>query len=162
MPNVERLIFDARRYARRHKFVHALKLYDQVLDLEPHHVEALIGKGGCYYKLHDKTWARIAWEEALQVDPKNKKVKEFLHRLGDPDGNPGVRTRNRKKSHKTSPLPIARGPALVLAAVVLAILVTTPILLRSLMQSQGNPRETLRQGPVAMDTHHAGPKAFGP
>jgi len=84
MPQVERLLFEARRYARRQKYTHALKIYEQILDVEPQHLEALIGKGGCHYKLRERDSAWLAWREALRVDPGNAKAREFLTRLERP------------------------------------------------------------------------------
>jgi tetratricopeptide (TPR) repeat protein len=81
MPDVTRLLFEARRWGRREKFAQAIKIYEQVLDVDEKNLEALVGMGGCHYKLGDADEARRCWEKAIDVEPKNQKVREFLDKL---------------------------------------------------------------------------------
>jgi tetratricopeptide (TPR) repeat protein len=81
MPDVTRLLFEARRWGRREKFTQAIRLYEQVLQVEAKNLEALVGIGGCYYKLGQADEARRYWEDALRLAPKNQKVREFLDKL---------------------------------------------------------------------------------
>lgn len=159
MPNAEQLLFEARRYARREKFTHALKLFQQILDAEPNHVQALIGKGGCHYKLGHDIWARITWEQVLRVNPKNKKVKKFLARMGDgdfiSDRKPARRKRRspaRRTAEKMLPLRPLRGMAFPLVAVMLVLLLAAPFVVRNLLRSPSDLPEKLAYHTSVLET----------
>lgn len=169
MRNMEELVFEARRYARREKFTHALKLFQQVLDVDPNNLDALIGKGGCHYKLGHDIWARITWEQVLQVDPKNKKVKEFLRRIGDDEFAP-----KKKRSAKPArPAPSKKAPAFfmlrppkgvaALLTVLLAfMLMTASYLVRDLRRTAHELPKELACGASVVETFDRNASHFLP
>jgi len=165
MPDVERLLFEARRWGRREKFTHALKIYQQVLDLEPKNTEALIGKGGCHYKLGRFDEARSAWEEALRLEPRNRKVREFLDKLERgsnitiPSKSSIKLARDLKSGADKPPpeepkkAPGSRGGLSIIlaAAVAIAALVLGSYVVLNLTGGSETPGETVANRPVIAD-----------
>jgi len=155
MPNIERLLFEARRYARRQKFNHALKLYQQVLDAEPRHLDALLGKGGCHYKLEELILARAAWEDALRMDPRNPKAREFIARLGDAGTCPAEDStfrRRRRFTARLSPPSLRRCVLVVLGTLTILALAAIPFVVRNMMRSDVEPSDGAITGADMTDT----------
>lgn len=61
-------------------YSHALKLYQQVLILNPlMKPDPRLGIGLCFWFLKDDKMAIQAWERSLQLDPTNVKLRIFLN-----------------------------------------------------------------------------------
>jgi tetratricopeptide (TPR) repeat protein len=64
-------------------FARAAHAYERVLDLDPHHVGALINLGNIHYRIGQIDEARRLYERALALDPRNPKVHYNLGNVYD-------------------------------------------------------------------------------
>ncbi|MFH2203397.1 MAG: tetratricopeptide repeat protein [Elusimicrobiota bacterium] len=62
------------------QYTAAVTLCQEVLELEPNSVLALVRQGSAYWALGRRQTARAVWKRALELDPGNKDVLEFLNR----------------------------------------------------------------------------------
>jgi len=60
------------------EYLVAAKECQEVLDLEPDNALALTRLGSVYYAMGQVKQARVYWEQALAIDPKNDVLKSFL------------------------------------------------------------------------------------
>lgn len=63
------------------KYDEAVKLYEEVLRLEPDNVDALKQMGSTYYMLRRFDLALKMWERVLELEPKNIKIKKLVDKL---------------------------------------------------------------------------------
>jgi tetratricopeptide (TPR) repeat protein len=64
-------------------FAQAIRAYEHALELDPHHVGALINLGNVHYRLGQVDEARRLYELALALDPQNPKVHYNLGNVFD-------------------------------------------------------------------------------
>ncbi len=64
-------------------FARAMHAYERALELDPHHVGALINLGNIHYRTGQIAAARRLYERALAVDPRNPKVHYNLGNVYD-------------------------------------------------------------------------------
>jgi tetratricopeptide (TPR) repeat protein len=64
-------------------FSRARFAYDRALELDPHHVGALVNLGNIYYRLGQVPDARRLYERALALDPQNPNVHYNLGNVYD-------------------------------------------------------------------------------
>jgi tetratricopeptide (TPR) repeat protein len=171
MPDVTRLLFEARRWGRREKFTQAIRLYEQVLQVEPKNLEALVGIGGCYYKLDQLDEARRYWESALRQDPRNQKIREFLDKLDRgsnitlPTPSSVTMAKQKKKApdghstsaeNKKSGFPGSKLPLLIGGAIILLLLLGASIAFFLASGGGDSAGETIANRPVIADTLEPG------
>ncbi len=60
------------------KWVRAITLCEDVLDLEPRNVLALKRMGSAYFGMGNRERAREIWERALAIDPGDRELQEYL------------------------------------------------------------------------------------
>jgi len=167
MPDVTRLLFEARRWGRREKFTQAIRLYEQVLQVEPKNLEALVGVGGCYYKLGQADEARRYWEDALRVAPKNPKVREFLDKLERgsnialPTPSSITMVKEKKKGSKPDADPAEKKtpailgnklPILIGGAIILLLLLGASFAFILAVGGGDSAEETIANRPVITDS----------
>ena len=64
-------------------FARATHAYERALDLDPHHVGALVNLGNAHYRLGQIDEARRLYERALALDPRNPRVHYNLGNVYD-------------------------------------------------------------------------------
>ncbi|MFH1283141.1 MAG: PorV/PorQ family protein [bacterium] len=78
---VDQKIYDARQAMYEGKYDQALKRCQEVLDIEPNNVTSLELMGSAFFLIDQKDKARAIWERALEIDPNNKVIPEFLKQI---------------------------------------------------------------------------------
>jgi predicted Zn finger-like uncharacterized protein len=68
-PTTRQLLADARRLRESNKSEQALELYGRITAAEPENVEALAGRGLCYFDLEQYAPAEASLQEALRLSP---------------------------------------------------------------------------------------------
>jgi len=95
------------------QYTAAVKLCEEVLELETNNVLALVRQGSAYYALGRRETAQAVWKRALELDPGNKDVQQFLNRKEGAPVRPAAAPA-RSAAPKTPPVPVAApkaGPA---------------------------------------------------
>jgi len=75
---VDQKIYDARQSVYDGKYDAAVRRSQDVLDLEPNNVTALEIMGSAFYLMEQKDKAMAVWKRALEIDPSNRAIREFL------------------------------------------------------------------------------------
>lgn len=75
---VDQKIYDARQSVYDGKYDAAVRRSQDVLDLEPNNVTALEIMGSAFYLMEQKEKAMAVWKRALELDPSNRAIREFL------------------------------------------------------------------------------------
>lgn len=78
---VDQKIYDARQAMYEGRYDEALKKCQEVLDIEPKNITALELMGSAFFLIDQKDKARAVWEKALEIDPNNKVIPEFLKQI---------------------------------------------------------------------------------
>ncbi len=78
---VDQKIFDARQAVYDGKYDLAIRRTQDVLDLEPNNVTALEIMGSAFFLMEERAKAKAVWKKVLQIDPKNRVVREFLQQI---------------------------------------------------------------------------------
>ncbi|MHB2025308.1 MAG: tetratricopeptide repeat protein [Elusimicrobiota bacterium] len=78
---VEEKIYDARQSMYNGRYDQALRRTQDVLDLEPDNVTALEIMGSAFYMMNQKDKALAVWKKALEINPKDATVKNFLNSM---------------------------------------------------------------------------------
>jgi tetratricopeptide (TPR) repeat protein len=78
---VDQKIYDARQSVYDGKYDAAVRRSQDVLDLEPNNVTALEIMGSAFYLMEQKDKAMAVWKRALELDPANRAIREFLQGL---------------------------------------------------------------------------------
>jgi len=78
-----RLAIDPRefRVVPRQKHDAAVRRSQDVLDLEPNNVTALQIMGSAFYMMEQKDKALAVWRRAIELDPENREIREFIKRM---------------------------------------------------------------------------------
>ena len=66
---------------RDKKYDESVKLFEEVLELEPDNITALKRMGSAYYMLNRMEQAGKVWKRALELDPKDDKIREMLNKI---------------------------------------------------------------------------------
>ncbi len=77
----DRLILEANRLYNRRKFYEASITIEELLTKRPDYPRGWVMKGSLMYVQGYRDLAKQAWEKALELDPKNLQVKQYLGRL---------------------------------------------------------------------------------
>lgn len=75
---IDQKVYDARQSVYDGKYDAAVRRAQDVLDLEPNNVTALEIMGSAFYMMEQKDKAVAVWKRALEIDPTNRAIKEFL------------------------------------------------------------------------------------
>jgi len=78
---VDQKIYDARQSVYDGKYDAAVRRAQDVLDLEPNNVTALQIMGSAFFLMEQKDKALAVWKRALEIDPGNRAVKDFIQSL---------------------------------------------------------------------------------
>lgn len=79
--NSDRLILEANRLYNRGKYYEAALTVEELLVKRPELPRAWVMKGSLMYVQGQRDLAKNAWQKALELDPENKEVQNFLGRL---------------------------------------------------------------------------------
>ncbi|HAR63361.1 MAG: hypothetical protein DKM50_10455 [Candidatus Margulisiibacteriota bacterium] len=79
---IEEKLARALKYINEWKFYDAVKECNEVLDVDPKNVAALMRRGSANFLLDNFDKARQDWNNVLKIDPDNKLVREFLQHEG--------------------------------------------------------------------------------
>ncbi|NTU62727.1 MAG: hypothetical protein HGB05_04830, partial [Chloroflexi bacterium] len=63
------------------KYDAAVRRAQDVLDLEPNNVTALQIMGSAFFLMEQKDKAMVVWKRALEIDPTNRAIKDFMQSL---------------------------------------------------------------------------------
>lgn len=74
-------IYDARQSVYDGKYDAAVRRAQDVLDLEPNNVTALEIMGSAFFLMEQKEKALALWKKALEIDPNNRAIKDFVQSL---------------------------------------------------------------------------------
>jgi hypothetical protein len=77
----DRLILEANRLYNRRKFYEASLTIEELLTKRPDYPRGWVMKGSLMYVQGHRDLAKQAWEKALELDPQNSQVKQYLGRL---------------------------------------------------------------------------------
>ncbi len=77
----DRLVLEANRLYNRRKFYEATITVDELLTRRPDYPRGWVMKGSLMYVQGQRDLAKSAWERALELDPENAQVKQYLGRL---------------------------------------------------------------------------------
>ncbi|MEN3013377.1 MAG: tetratricopeptide repeat protein [Endomicrobiia bacterium] len=66
---------------RKRDYATAIKLCEEILLLEPEDVLAYKRLGSAFYALGQKDKALQMWQQALQLDPKDEKLKNMIENI---------------------------------------------------------------------------------
>ncbi|MDT8286888.1 MAG: type IX secretion system membrane protein PorP/SprF, partial [Elusimicrobiales bacterium] len=75
---IDQLLQDALDSIRNGRFIQAISILQQVLQLEPDNIPALTRMGSAYWAMEKKDIARQNWQRVLQLDPNNTEVIQFM------------------------------------------------------------------------------------
>jgi tetratricopeptide (TPR) repeat protein len=78
---VDQKIYDARQSVYDGKYDAAVRRAQDVLDLEPNNVTALQIMGSAFFLMEQKDKALAVWKRALEIDPSNRAIKDFIQSL---------------------------------------------------------------------------------
>ncbi|MBI4376897.1 MAG: PorV/PorQ family protein [Elusimicrobia bacterium] len=78
---IDQKIYDARQAVYDGKYDAAIRRSQDVLDLEPNNVTALEIMGSAFYLMEQKDKAIAVWKRALELDPNNKAIREFMQNI---------------------------------------------------------------------------------
>ena len=78
---IERKIYDARQAVLQGKYDEALTRCQEVINLEPKNITAYEIMGSAFFMMNKPDRAMEVWKKALEIDPTNKVVQEFLNEL---------------------------------------------------------------------------------
>lgn len=78
---VDQKIYDARQSVYDGKYDAAVRRSQDVLDLEPNNVTALEIMGSAFFLMEQKDKALAVWKKALEIDPNNRAIKDFVQSL---------------------------------------------------------------------------------
>ncbi|OGS41394.1 MAG: hypothetical protein A3J82_01260, partial [Elusimicrobia bacterium RIFOXYA2_FULL_69_6] len=78
---VDQKIYDARQSVYDAKYDAAVRRAQDVLDLEPNNVTALQIMGSAFFLMEQKDKALAVWKRALEIDPTNRAIKDFMQSL---------------------------------------------------------------------------------
>ncbi|MCA9449604.1 MAG: tetratricopeptide repeat protein [Candidatus Omnitrophica bacterium] len=67
--------------AKSGQYDQALSIFQEVLQINPDHVEALFLAGACHYKLGDNDQASECWNRVLGLDPNHTRAKGMLAKI---------------------------------------------------------------------------------
>lgn len=68
-------------YYMQNKFKTAISYFDKALDIGEYDTQVLLLKANSHYKLGEKTQSKKCCEKILEIDPKNKGVKELQEKF---------------------------------------------------------------------------------
>jgi hypothetical protein len=77
----DRLILEANRLYNRRKFYEASITIEELLTKRPDYPRGWVMKGSLMYVQGQRDLAKEAWKKALELDPNNLQVKQYLGRL---------------------------------------------------------------------------------
>jgi len=75
---VDQKLQQALEYIYDKKWVAAVSLCEEVLDLEPKNILALKRLGSAYFGMGNKKKAREIWQKALKINPKDEELRKYL------------------------------------------------------------------------------------
>ncbi|MDD5656491.1 MAG: PorV/PorQ family protein [Elusimicrobia bacterium] len=78
---VDQKVYDARQSVYDGKYDAAVRRAQDVLDLEPNNVTALEIMGSAFFLMEQKEKALAVWKRALEIDPNNRAIREFMQGL---------------------------------------------------------------------------------
>ncbi len=78
---IDQKIYDARQAVYDGKYDLAIRRAQDVLDLEPSNETALEIMGSAFLLMDQKAKAKMFWNKALEINPKNGIVREFLKQI---------------------------------------------------------------------------------
>lgn len=81
MLDVRKELEEARQFAKKGDYDHAMGNVNGVLMEEPHNTDALFMQGAIYLKLDRLGQAVDAWERTLVIDPDHAKAHEWLNKV---------------------------------------------------------------------------------
>ena len=81
MDVVSQKLYESLGYFYEGKYDKVIEKCQDVLELEPSNLTALMRIGSGYYAIQQKDKAREAWQKALMLDPTNKDLQNFLKRV---------------------------------------------------------------------------------
>lgn len=79
---VDQKVYDARQAVYDGKYDIAVRRAQDVLDLEPNNATALEIMGSAFFMMEQKDKAIAIWKHALEINPNNKAVRDFLDSVG--------------------------------------------------------------------------------
>ena len=103
---VEQKLQQALEYIYDGKFVSAITLCEEVLDLEPRSVLGLMRLGSAYWAMGNSPKARGVWREALKYDPRNDQLLKFLEMKEK--GTPGAAPKEEMPKDKKAKEPVKK------------------------------------------------------
>lgn len=77
----DRLVLEANRLYNRRQFYEASLTVEEILTRRPDFARGWVMKGSLMYVQGQKDLAKTAWQKALELDPNNMEVKQYLGRL---------------------------------------------------------------------------------
>ncbi|OGS20260.1 MAG: hypothetical protein A2252_11920 [Elusimicrobia bacterium RIFOXYA2_FULL_39_19] len=80
---IDKKIYDARQSVVEGKYDQALIKSQEILNLEPGNVTALEIMGSAFFMMQQPDRARDVWKKALELDPTNKMLQDFIYELGE-------------------------------------------------------------------------------
>lgn len=78
--DVGRLVYEANHFFNQGKFYEAMAHVDELTKRRPDFVRGWIMKGSLLYVQGEKNLAKEAWEKALEIEPGNVEIKNYLSR----------------------------------------------------------------------------------
>jgi Tfp pilus assembly protein PilF len=79
--DMDQLFFDARQAIKQNHYDVAVQTCEKILHKDAKNMTALKIMGSAYYLMNAPERARHVWEYALQIDPNDPDIPEYLARL---------------------------------------------------------------------------------
>ena len=78
---IEKKVYDARQSVVEAKYDQALMKTQEILNLEPNNVTAMEIMGSAFFMMNQPERAKEVWKKALELDPNNKVLQDFIQEL---------------------------------------------------------------------------------
>lgn len=78
---IDRKIYEAREDVLNGRYTDAIRRCQEIINLEPKNVTAYEIMGSAFFMMNEIEKAKAMWKKALELDPTNKVVQQFLQEL---------------------------------------------------------------------------------
>jgi tetratricopeptide (TPR) repeat protein len=78
---IDKKIYEAREDILNGRYTDAIRRAQEILNLEPKNITALEIMGSAFFMMNEPEKAKKVWNKALELDPSNKVIRQFLQEL---------------------------------------------------------------------------------